>query len=70
MSAGTLQFYSNYSTLPTVLFDDNMDPLVPSPKMFTDINMNNPANSGYYSDGVNWWQVTGGVGMITNTGTC
>jgi hypothetical protein len=70
MSAGTQQFYSNYSTLPTVLFDDNMDPLVPAPKMYTNINMSNTANNGYYSDGTYWWQVTGGIGLITDTGVC
>ena len=47
-----------------------MDPLIPAPKMYTNINMSNTANNGYYSNGVNWWQVTGGIGLITDTGVC
>ena len=70
MSAGTLQFYSNYETLPTALFDDDMNPLSPTPIMYTNINMTSTANNGYYSNGVNWWRVTDGVGVITETGDC
>ena len=71
MSAGTLQFYSNYETLPTLLInEEDSSPITPTPIMYTNINMTNTANDGYYSNGVNWWQVTGGIGLITDTGVC
>jgi hypothetical protein len=70
MSLGTQQFYSNYDLLPTVLFDDNMNPLSPTPILYTDINMAYPVSNGYYSNGTNWWRVTDGYGVITETGVC
>lgn len=71
MSAGTLQFYSNYDTLPTVLInEEDSSPIIPTPIIYTNVNMTSTANNGYYSNGINWWRVTGDVGVITQTGVC
>ena len=29
-----------------------------------------PVSDGYYSDGTTWWQVTGGSGIISDSGLC
>jgi hypothetical protein len=35
--------------------------------LYTDNNLTTPASNGFYSDGVAWWQITGGAGLITST---
>jgi len=35
--------------------------------LYTDDNLTTPASDGFYSDGVAWWQITGGAGLITAT---
>ena len=35
--------------------------------LYTDSNLTTPASNGFYSDGVAWWQITGGAGLITGT---
>ena len=35
--------------------------------LYTDSNLTTPASNGFYSDGVAWWQITGGAGLITAT---
>ena len=35
--------------------------------LYTDNNLTTPASNGFYSDGVAWWQITGGAGLITAT---
>jgi hypothetical protein len=71
MSAGTTQFYSNYDLLPTVLInEEDSSPITPTPIMYTNINMTSTANNGYYSNSIRWWRVTGGAGVITETGVC
>ena len=35
--------------------------------LYTDNNLTTLASNGFYSDGVAWWQITGGAGLITAT---
>ena len=35
--------------------------------LYSDSNLTTPASNGFYSDGVAWWQITGGAGLITGT---
>jgi hypothetical protein len=35
--------------------------------LYDDNTLTTPAGDGYYSNGVAWWQITGGAGLITAT---
>ena len=35
--------------------------------LYSDNTLSTPASNGFYSDGVAWWQITGGAGLITST---
>jgi hypothetical protein len=57
-SASTNSYYSAYVDRPQpnigeYLYDDN--------------TLTTPSGDGYYSNGVAWWQITGGLGLITAT---
>ena len=35
--------------------------------LYDDNTLTTPSGNGYYSNGVAWWQITGGAGLITST---
>jgi len=47
-------------------YDDRPQPNI-GEYLYTDSNLTTPASNGFYSDGVAWWQITGGAGLITGT---
>ena len=53
-SATPLNYYLSPSDNPLDLGDT----------ILTDIGLSTPALNGYYSDGIGWYQVTGGAGVI------
>ena len=53
-SATPLNYYLSPSDNPLDLGDT----------IWTDIGLSTPALNGYYSDGIGWYQVTGGAGVI------
>jgi hypothetical protein len=38
--------------------------------LYDDYALTTPSANGYYSDGVNWWRIRFGSGIITSTGVC
>ena len=57
-SATPQGYYSAYVDRPQPNIDEYL---------YTDSNLTTPASNGFYSDGVAWWQITGGAGLITGT---
>jgi hypothetical protein len=57
-SATPQGYYSAYVDRPQPNIDEYL---------YTDNNLTTPASNGFYSDGVAWWQITGGAGLITGT---
>jgi len=59
---------SNYSTSPTTYYSAPGDG--PSPNigevLYTDSGLTTTVPNGYYSNGVAWYLVTGGAGVITS----
>ena len=59
---------SNYSSSPTVFYGAPGDG--PGPNigevLYTDSGLTTPVSDGYYSNGVAWYQVIGGSGVITS----
>jgi hypothetical protein len=51
-------FYSNCSTINTGCY------------IYSDNTLYTKASNGYYSDGTNYYIVTGGIGEVTSVGTC
>ena len=76
-----LTFYSNANsndlTGPTGIVNFLDPSLIPSMGygFYTDTNLTQPVNNGYYSDGTYWFYVSGSVdnnnaGLIRNAGSC
>jgi hypothetical protein len=60
-SAACLATPSNYYLAP------NLNPLDVGDTIYTDTTLSTTAPNGYYSDSTNWYQVTGGAGLITSS---
>ena len=52
---------SNYYLSPS------LNPLDLGDTIWSDTSLSIPASNGYYSDGIGWYQVTGGAGEITSS---
>jgi len=57
------------STTPQVYYSAYVDRPQPNigEYLYSNSTLSTPASNGFYSDGVAWWQITGGAGLITAT---
>jgi hypothetical protein len=57
--------------MPTVTtYYTNCFPIITGCFLYLNSNYTGPVPAGYYSDGINVYQVTGSIGQVTNITTC
>jgi hypothetical protein len=60
---------NNFTISPQIYYSAYVDRPQPNigEYLYNDNTLTTPAADGYYSNGVAWWEITGGAGLITST---
>ena len=65
----TVDACNNFTITPQSYYSAYVDRPQPNINeyLYNDNSLTTPAADGYYSNGVAWWEITGGAGLITST---